>query len=100
MWWIHETIKQRKTYGVYYHVVQELELDSERFAQYFRMTKEQFGETMFQIEPLLALIVKTMNAKNVAIGPLTMFEVVVPGSHAMILGGGGVVPGRIHKMTS
>ena len=68
MWWIHETIKQRKTYGVYYHVVQELELDSERFHQYFRMTREQFGETMFQIEPLLAIKVdraeETINAKT------------------------------------
>ena len=35
MWWIHEIIKQRKTYGVNYHLVEELELDSERFHFYF-----------------------------------------------------------------
>ena len=47
--------------------MQELELDSERPHQYFRMTREQFGETMFQIEPLLAIKVnrgkETINAK-------------------------------------
>ena len=54
-WWIHEKIKQIKIYGVYYHLVQELKMDSERFHQYFRMTSEQFGDILvLQIEPLRA----------------------------------------------
>ena len=54
MWWIHEIIKQIKIYRVYYHLVQEMKLDSERSHQYFRMTREQLGDILFQIEPLRA----------------------------------------------
>ena len=50
MWWINKTIKQRETYGVYYHPVQELELDSKPFYQYSRMTREQLGDILFQNE--------------------------------------------------
>ena len=56
MWWIHKIIKQIQIYGVYYHLVKELKLDSERFQQYFRMT----------IKPLLAKVNRgreTINAK-------------------------------------
>ena len=53
MWLIHEIIKQRKTYAVYYHLVEELELDSERFHFYFPDDQGTVRETMFQIEPLL-----------------------------------------------
>ena len=66
MWWIHEIIKQIKIYGVYYHLVKELKLDSKRFHQYFRMTREQFRDILFHIEPLLAKVNrarKTINAK-------------------------------------
>ena len=66
MWWIHEIIKQIQIYGVYYHLVKELKLDSERFQQYFRMTREQFGDILFHIKPLLAKVNRgreTINAK-------------------------------------
>ena len=49
-WWINKTIKQRETYGVYNHPVQELELDSEPFYQYSWMTREQLGDSLFQNE--------------------------------------------------
>ena len=66
MWWIHEINKQIKLYGVYYHLVKELKLDSERFHQYIRMTTEQFGDILFHIVPLLANVNRakeTINAK-------------------------------------
>ena len=48
--WDNQT--KENIYGVYYHLVQELELDSERFHRYFLMTREQLGDILFQIEPL------------------------------------------------
>ena len=57
-WWIHETIN---------HLVKYLKLDSESFHEYFRMTREQFGDILFQIEPNYELKVnrarETINAK-------------------------------------
>ena len=48
--WVHEMLQKRKEHGVYHHLVKELELDQERFHQYFRMSKEQFGELLSYVE--------------------------------------------------
>ena len=64
MWRIHEIIKQIKIYDVYYHLVKELKLDSERFHLYFQITREEFGDILFQIEPLRAKVNRARETIN------------------------------------
>ena len=49
-WWVHSIIKKRKKFGAYYHLVKELELDGEKFQEYFRMTREKFSQVLFYVE--------------------------------------------------
>ena len=49
-WWVHNKIQQRYQLGVYHNLVQELQLDGERFLQYFRLTREQFTQVLFYVE--------------------------------------------------
>ena len=49
-WWIHPIIERRSEFGVYHHLVRELELDGELFQQYFRLTRVQFAEVLEFVE--------------------------------------------------
>ena len=40
--WVHSILQKRKQHGEYHRLVKELEMDGERFQQYFRLSKEQF----------------------------------------------------------
>ncbi|KAK7939593.1 hypothetical protein WMY93_002919 [Mugilogobius chulae] len=51
--WVHPINQQRRAQGDYYHLVQELRLDSERHHQYFRMSVEKFEELLSIIGPEL-----------------------------------------------
>lgn len=53
-WWIHDIYQHRSRYGVYHHLIKELELDNERFTQYFRLNREQFKQVLALVEPHLA----------------------------------------------
>ena len=44
--WVHDINLQRKEKGVYHNLIQELRLDNDRHAQYFRMTKENFDHIL------------------------------------------------------
>ena len=52
-WWVHGLLQKRKEYGVFYHLVKELNLDAERFQQYFRLSREQFAQVLFGIGPYI-----------------------------------------------
>ena len=39
--WIHPILNKRKEYGAFYHLVRELELDEEKYIEYFRMSPQQ-----------------------------------------------------------
>ena len=39
--WIHPILNKRKDYGAFYHLVRELELDEEKYIEYFRMSPQQ-----------------------------------------------------------
>ena len=41
-WWIHPIFQRREQHGVYYRLVKELELDSQRWREYLRLSREQF----------------------------------------------------------
>ena len=53
-WWVHDILKKLKELGEYHRLVKELELDGERFHQYFRMSTEQFSHIVDIIGPELA----------------------------------------------
>ena len=36
--WIHPILNKRKEYGACYHLVRELELDEEKYIEYFRIS--------------------------------------------------------------
>jgi len=40
--WLRDRIKKREQFGLYYNLVNELELCEEEFPMYFRLTKQQF----------------------------------------------------------
>ena len=40
-YWVHPILQRRLELGKYHRLVQELELDRERFHQYFRMSSEK-----------------------------------------------------------
>ena len=48
--WVHGIIKKRNQCGEYNHLVQELQLDGEKFKQYFRLSREQFAQVLFYVE--------------------------------------------------
>ncbi|XP_029974555.1 protein ALP1-like [Salarias fasciatus] len=49
--WVHPINQQRRLLGDYYHLVQELRLDSERHHQYFRMSAEKMDELLSIVGP-------------------------------------------------
>ena len=52
-WWVHEILTRMNEQGAYHNLVMELELDSEQFQQYFRLTREQFARVLqLVVEPL------------------------------------------------
>lgn len=52
-WWVHTILQKRKKFGEYHRLVKELELDGERFQQYFRLTREQFAHILGIVGPHL-----------------------------------------------
>ena len=48
--WVHDIFQKRSEHGVHNHLVRELELDEDRFHQYFRMTREQFDQLLPYME--------------------------------------------------
>ena len=53
-WWVHSILQRRQQYGTYHHLIAELELDSEKFHTYFRMSKDQFGSLLGKLEEQLS----------------------------------------------
>lgn len=49
-WWVHDIIRNRILQGAYHNLVKELQLDGEKFQQYFRLTREQFAQVLFYVE--------------------------------------------------
>lgn len=41
--WAHNIIKGRKKHGVFYHLVKHLELDNEKYREYFRISAQQMA---------------------------------------------------------
>ena len=58
-WWVHDILKKRKEHGAYYHLVKELNMDAERFQQYFRVTKDQFTYLEREVSPHLLKYCRT-----------------------------------------
>ena len=53
-WWIHPILLKREEQGTYHRLVQELQLDAEKFQSYFRLSREQFAQVLFLVEePLI-----------------------------------------------
>ncbi|KAK7938873.1 hypothetical protein WMY93_002199 [Mugilogobius chulae] len=50
-YWVHPINQQRRQQGDFYHLVQELRLDSERHHKYFRMSAEQMDELLGMVGP-------------------------------------------------
>lgn len=49
-YWIHESLRKRKTEGEYWTLYRHLVDDEEKFFSYFRMTSFQFNELLRKIE--------------------------------------------------
>ena len=49
-YWVHDIFKRRNEFGEYHRLVLELQLDGERFQQYFRMSREQFKMLLYLVE--------------------------------------------------
>ena len=52
-WWVHAILQKRHTFGLYYHLVRELQLDEEKFKEFFRLNREQFKRVLFAVEEKL-----------------------------------------------
>ena len=50
-WWVHNILLWRKQYGEYHRLVKELELDGDKFQQYFRLSREQFTHVLSIVGP-------------------------------------------------
>lgn len=48
--WVHPINKKRRLYGEYHHLMNDLELDDDRFRGYFRLDREQFAEVLSFID--------------------------------------------------
>ena len=55
-WWVHPINKKREQLGAYSRLVMELNLDSQRFSQFFRLSKEQFHQLLCYVGPRIAKI--------------------------------------------
>ncbi|KAJ8018466.1 hypothetical protein HOLleu_43531 [Holothuria leucospilota] len=49
-WWVHRLLRNRRRYGAYYTLVNELRFDDEKFKQYFRLTRNQFAQVLELVE--------------------------------------------------
>ncbi len=52
-YWVHDIFKRRKQFGAYYHLVQELALDADRFHEHFRMSPQQLDKILGYVGPLI-----------------------------------------------
>ena len=52
-WWVHDIIRNRIQQGAYHNLVNELQLDGEKFQQYFKLTREQFAQVLYYVEDLV-----------------------------------------------
>ena len=65
--WVHDIIQKKKEFGVYYHLVRELEIDSEKFHEYFRMSSEKMEFVLNCIGPFInkrAIVRQPIDAKQ------------------------------------
>ena len=49
-WWVHEQNRKRVQLGAYHNLVNHLQIHGEKFQQYFRLTREQFAQVLFDFE--------------------------------------------------
>lgn len=54
--WVHEINKKRDEFGEFHHLCNELTSYEDRFASYFRMTREQFEELHELVSPGISKI--------------------------------------------
>ena len=52
--WIHNIIKKRKRFGVFYHLVKELQLDQNKYMEYFRMSSQQIELVLGFVGPFIS----------------------------------------------
>ena len=52
--WILNIIKKRKRFGVFYHLVKELQLDQNKYLEYFRMSSQQTELVWGFVGPLIS----------------------------------------------
>ncbi|KAH3773013.1 hypothetical protein DPMN_174361 [Dreissena polymorpha] len=52
-YWTRAIIRKRQTYGTYYHLVRELELNDKESRTYFRLSRHQFGNVLSVVEEQL-----------------------------------------------
>ena len=52
--WIHNIIKKRKRFGVFYYLVKELQLDQNKYMEYFRMSSQQMELALGFVGPLIS----------------------------------------------
>ncbi len=48
--WVHSIWQKRSELGAYHTLVRELSLDDEKFREFFRLNKVQFGEVLASVE--------------------------------------------------
>lgn len=48
---MHRIYQQRKEHGIFYHLEQELELDEQKYYEYFRMSPNQMEEYLNAMGP-------------------------------------------------
>ena len=51
--WVHPILEKRKNFGVYYHLVEELALDTNKFSGYLRLNAAQLEEILTYVRPSL-----------------------------------------------
>ena len=54
--WIHPILNKRKEYGAFYHLVRKLELDEEKYIEYFRMSPQQLDMLLSYVGPLITIV--------------------------------------------
>ena len=52
--WVHDILRKRKEFGAYYHLVNELELDKDKYHEHFRMSAEKLGHVLGFVGPEIA----------------------------------------------
>ena len=54
--WIHPILNKRKEYGAFYHLVRELDLDEEKYIEYFRMSPRQLDMLQSYVGLLITIV--------------------------------------------